>query len=104
MRGSEPFADLLRKLMQEGTGRADWLRAISKPQATPPRDQNKRWLPKELAAACQVNERTVQTWVARKNPQEPSEENLSKLEAVLYGSNPAPEGRKALREAAELHR
>jgi hypothetical protein len=88
--------------MREGAGRLEWLEsAVSKASKNiPVSERNRPWGPKEIAHACHVDLRTVQTWLARKNPQEPSETNLLKLEILFWGNAPSPQQRESLRAAA----
>ena len=91
MSGSLPFAELLRKLMADGAGRATWLNARSQASRTASGSHRRHWGLKEIADTCGVGERTVQTWRANKNPQEPNETNLWTLATLFYGELAARE-------------
>jgi hypothetical protein len=98
---TQPFADLLRAFMRNGAGRAAWLQASAKrPHSLPVPEGGKPWNPKEIASACGVDVRTVQTWLARKDPQEPSDHNLSKLLAIFHGGRTASRQQQAFFAAA----
>src|SRR5215471_13376507 len=103
MVGNTPFAELYRRLMKEAIGRRDdWVRSRKPPgRPAPASDLGKSWVPKDIARALGVDVRTAQTWSARKNPQEPSESNLLKLERLFFGDAPHPDQRDAFRAALQ---
>jgi hypothetical protein len=87
--------------MKNGMGREAWLRA-SRRAASPlsSSQDHKPWNTKEIAAACRADQRTVQTWLARREPQEPNAQNLSLLLALFYGGRPTSKQRDAFYTAA----